>query len=61
MLYSLKNRIIDKVEEQYNNSLSDIKNLWISQEIPMSNIYNKSKEFEEIQKNFQNICIGNII
>ena len=61
MLYSLKKRIIDKVEEQYNNSLNDIKNLWISQEKPMNNIYNKSKEFEEIQKNFQNICIGNII
>lgn len=61
MLNSRKKRIIDKVEELYKNSLNDIKNLWISQEIPMSNIYNKNKEFEEIQKNFQNICIENII
>ena len=45
------------MEEIYNSSLNDIKNYIISQKNPMKNIYNNKKNFELIQKSFQEIYI----
>ena len=52
----VKKKILDKVNDLYNQFSRDIEIFEISQQKPMENIYNNRLKFEEIKKIFIDIC-----
>ena len=55
-LDSIKTNMCKLIKEIYDFSLNDIRNYKLSQQNPMTNIYKNIQKFEEIQRNFQDIC-----
>ena len=54
---TIKERILNKMEEIYKIAFNDLRKYKISQINPMKNIYDNKAKFESIIEQFKNICI----